>query len=177
GFTSELLCVVWVGFDDNRELNLEGAHSALPIWTAFMKKALQYRNYRVVKPFAPPSGVVTIQIDPDSGMPATPFCPATRAEVFIAGTEPVGVCPLHGGGEIDTTNVSGWDNPKIQPKVPAPRDPSMAPYPITQGAAPSQTRVPDVPAMAARSLPPDPALAPPSPPKKGLFRRLWGVVK
>ncbi len=26
GFTSELLCVVWVGFDDNRELNLEGAH-------------------------------------------------------------------------------------------------------------------------------------------------------
>lgn len=32
GFTSELLCVVWVGFDDNRELNLEGAHSAAPIW-------------------------------------------------------------------------------------------------------------------------------------------------
>ena len=29
GFTSELLCVVWVGFDDNRELDLEGAHSAL----------------------------------------------------------------------------------------------------------------------------------------------------
>ena len=25
GFTSELLCIVWVGFDDNRELDLEGA--------------------------------------------------------------------------------------------------------------------------------------------------------
>src|SRR5207302_4866369 len=31
GFTSQLLCVVWVGFDDNRDLNLEGAKSALPI--------------------------------------------------------------------------------------------------------------------------------------------------
>ena len=41
GYTSELLCIVWVGFDDNRELNLEGAHSALPIWTEFMKRALQ----------------------------------------------------------------------------------------------------------------------------------------
>ncbi|MGI8991507.1 MAG: penicillin-binding protein 1A [Bryobacteraceae bacterium] len=172
GFTSELLCVVWVGFDDNRELDLEGARSALPIWTAFMKKALQYRNYRAVKEFQPPSGIVTVEIDPESGMPVTPFCPATRSEVFIAGTEPVGVCPLHGSGEIDTTNVSGWDNPKIPP---APRDPSMVPYPITQGNAPSQT--PDVPAMASRTTPADPAQAPAPPPKKGLFRRLWGVVK
>ena len=38
GFTSELLCVVWVGFDDNKELNLEGAHSAAPIWAEFMKQ-------------------------------------------------------------------------------------------------------------------------------------------
>ena len=42
GYTSELLCVVWVGFDDNRELDLEGAHSAAPIWAEFMKRALQY---------------------------------------------------------------------------------------------------------------------------------------
>jgi penicillin-binding protein 1B len=40
GYTSELLCVVWVGFDDNKELNLEGAHSAAPIWAEFMKRAL-----------------------------------------------------------------------------------------------------------------------------------------
>ncbi len=40
GFTSDLLCIVWVGFDDNRELDIEGAHSALPIWTEFMKRAI-----------------------------------------------------------------------------------------------------------------------------------------
>ncbi len=32
GFTSKLICVVWVGFDDNRDFKLEGARSALPIW-------------------------------------------------------------------------------------------------------------------------------------------------
>ena len=42
GFTSELLCVVWVGFDDNRELDLEGAHSAAPIWAEFMKQAARH---------------------------------------------------------------------------------------------------------------------------------------
>ena len=30
GFTSKLICVVWVGFDDNRDFKLEGARSALP---------------------------------------------------------------------------------------------------------------------------------------------------
>ncbi len=44
GFTSQLLCVVWVGFDDNHDLNIEGAKSALPIWTEFMKRALQLQR-------------------------------------------------------------------------------------------------------------------------------------
>ena len=108
GYTSELLCVVWVGFDDNRELNLEGAHSAAPIWAEFMKRALEYREYRDTKPFRAPAGIVSITIDPESGMPAAPACPKTRSEVYIAGTEPVGVCPLHGGRGGPTT-VAGWD--------------------------------------------------------------------
>ena len=51
GFTSDLLCIVWVGFDDNRELDIEGAHSALPIWTEFMKRAIELRKYSDAKPF------------------------------------------------------------------------------------------------------------------------------
>ena len=38
GFTSNLLAVVWVGYDDDRDLNLTGAQSALPVWTEFMKR-------------------------------------------------------------------------------------------------------------------------------------------
>ena len=40
GFTPNLVCVVWVGFDDGSQLGLTGANSALPIWTDFMQVAL-----------------------------------------------------------------------------------------------------------------------------------------
>jgi penicillin-binding protein 1B len=95
GFTSQLLCVVWVGFDDNHDLNLEGAKAALPIWAEFMKRALQLQAYRDPKPFKPPSGISSAQIDPDTGMLATPNCPSSRSELFIAGTEPGESCSLH----------------------------------------------------------------------------------
>jgi penicillin-binding protein 1B len=121
GYTSELLCVVWVGFDDNRELNLEGAHSAAPIWAQFMKKALDYREYRDVKPFRAPEGIVTVEIDPESGMRATPLCPKRRTEVYVAGTEPVEMCPLHGGRGTDPTIITGWDSTATPVPAPAPR--------------------------------------------------------
>jgi penicillin-binding protein 1B len=95
GFTSELLCVVWVGFDDNRDLNLEGARSALPIWADFMKRAAQIRPYNSAHEFRAPSGVVTADICETSGELAGPYCPLVHSEVFIAGTEPRSICTTH----------------------------------------------------------------------------------
>jgi penicillin-binding protein 1B len=126
GFTSNLLCIVWVGFDDNRTLDLEGAHSALPIWTEFMKRAITLRKYADAKPFEAPDGVVTVTIDPESGMPANAQCPMQAPEVFIAGTEPVGTCPLH-GPKGDRTTVSGWDLPYSQPQHQLSLPPVQAP--------------------------------------------------
>jgi membrane peptidoglycan carboxypeptidase len=40
GFTPNLVCVVYVGFDDGSDLGMKGADSALPIWADFMKEAL-----------------------------------------------------------------------------------------------------------------------------------------
>jgi len=54
GFTSNLLAIAWVGYDDDRELKLPGADSALPVWTEFMKLATQYPAYRDAKPLSPP---------------------------------------------------------------------------------------------------------------------------
>ena len=119
GFTTELECIVWVGFDDSRELDLEGAHSAAPIWAEFMKRALAFRAYRDAKDFPAPDGVVSVEIDPQSGMPATPFCPIHKTEVFIAGTQPVGTCPLHGGSSPGATHVAGWELPAAPPVAPA----------------------------------------------------------
>ena len=92
GFTSDLLCVVWVGFDDYSELGLEGAHSALPIWTEFMLQAAHYQQYGDAKPFAPPPGVTRIAVDPDSGKLAGPDCPGSVTAYFINGTQPTSEC-------------------------------------------------------------------------------------
>jgi penicillin-binding protein 1B len=45
GYTSNLLCIVWVGNDDYTDIKLEGAHAAAPIWAEFMKKAVQLPQY------------------------------------------------------------------------------------------------------------------------------------
>ncbi len=100
GFTSELLCVVWVGYDDGHDLNLEGAKSALPVWTEFMKRALKHPRYADPKPFPAPPGITSALIDPETGELATPACTGMRNEVFIAGTEPQDYCPLHAGAPL-----------------------------------------------------------------------------
>jgi penicillin-binding protein 1B len=100
GFTKDLVCVVWVGFDDNRELTLEGAKSALPIWTEFMKQAAKFRRYQDARDFKAPSGIVSEHICPDSGELAGPHCPEERADMFISGTQPAIECRLHSNGSI-----------------------------------------------------------------------------
>jgi penicillin-binding protein 1B len=185
GYTSELLCVVWVGFDDNRDLDLEGAHSAAPIWMQFMKSALLYREYRDTKPFEAPDGIVSIDIDPESGMPATPACPTRQTEVYIAGTQPVGACPLHGGRMI--TTATGWDAAPSD-KAPAgerpPGDPSDNVPHIARPGGDGQAAPPTVARRAARPSPADTAQSSKQPepearkqPKPSLFRRLLNVFK
>jgi len=96
GFTSQLICVVWVGFDDSSDLKLEGARSALPIWTEFMKRAVALPSYRDAKPFRPPPGITSAYIDAETGELATENCPDGLFEFFIAGTEPTSACSRHG---------------------------------------------------------------------------------
>jgi membrane carboxypeptidase/penicillin-binding protein len=95
--------VVWVGFDDHRDLKLEGAKSALPIWTEFMKQAVLLLG--APKRFRQPPGVVSVEVDPVSGLLGTPQCPIVRSEVFIAGSQPVEFCNRH-GEPIDETRVT-----------------------------------------------------------------------
>jgi penicillin-binding protein 1B len=97
GFTPDLLCVVWVGFDDNAPVNLSGAKAALPIWVDFMKGALAG-----IKPSrfpVPPANIIFLDIDPTTGLLGTPSCPKTMSEAFVAGTEPQEYCSGHEGYE------------------------------------------------------------------------------
>jgi penicillin-binding protein 1B len=162
GFTSKIICVVWLGFDDNRDFKLQGARTALPIWVEFMKRAHQHREYRNVHAFDAPDGIVTEEIDADTGEVATARCPNRRSEVFIAGTQPVQVCHLHGGG---ATQVAGWEPFQQQPVAET-----------GSGEASGETRVlatRDNGPHTPRSIPITP-VAPPQPEKK---KSLWDHFK
>ncbi len=116
GFTTKLICVVWVGYDDNRDIGLEGARSALPVWTEFMKRAHQYRLYKRVGTFSAPEGVVSVEVDSATGKLASGSCSGTRrAEVFLAGTQPLETC---GGGGL--TQVASWDPDPPNPSAEGP---------------------------------------------------------
>ncbi|HME13629.1 MAG TPA: penicillin-binding transpeptidase domain-containing protein, partial [Candidatus Acidoferrum sp.] len=104
GFTSNLVCVIWVGFDDNRDLGLAGGAAAAPIWADFMLKATALPAYKDVKPFSMPDGVQSVSIDPESLQLATPSCPTTRDEVYVAGSAPTQFCDLHGGSHTASTS-------------------------------------------------------------------------
>lgn len=119
GYTSGLLCIVWVGFDDNRELRLDGASSALPIWTEFMKKAAALKPWLANNPFNAPEGITTAQIDAETGMLATPECPNVITETYISGSEPRQSCDptIHNWLRemIDKTPQSGKEKETINP--------------------------------------------------------------
>jgi penicillin-binding protein 1B len=100
GYTSNLLCIVWVGYDDYSDLRLEGAHTAAPIWAEFMKHAIQHPGYKDVHGFSQPAGVVDVQLDKVTNRLATASCPDDYTATFIAGTEPHDTCDNSAVGAI-----------------------------------------------------------------------------
>lgn len=87
GYTPNLVCVVWVGFDDGSQLGLTGANSALPIWTDFMGVALgEHPEWQ--GDWQMPAGIEQVAINEKTGGPASEQDPDKRIELFINGTSP-----------------------------------------------------------------------------------------
>jgi penicillin-binding protein 1B len=95
GYTPNLVCAVWVGFDDNEQLGLTGGEAALPIWTAFMKAALDLRPELGDKSFAQPDDVTFVEVDPDTDQLATGACPSHETVAMLAGQAPTTECYRH----------------------------------------------------------------------------------
>ena len=118
GYTSNLLCIVWVGFDDYSDLRLTGAVTAAPIWTEFMKKASALARYSDMRTFAQPTGVVDVQLDKVTNRLATPKCPDDYVSGFVAGTEPRDTCDLQNGMAGFFSRILGSDKPLTPPTQP-----------------------------------------------------------
>jgi penicillin-binding protein 1B len=72
GFSPRFLATIWVGYDDNRGLNLSGSQAAVPIFADF-SRSLPPQLF--AEGFPVPSDIVTADIDPDTGLLVTPYCP------------------------------------------------------------------------------------------------------
>ena len=94
GYTSNLICIVWVGNDDYTDIKIEGAHAAAPIWAEFMNRAIKLPQYSDVKPFTAPAGVTTVtRIDKATNLLADATCPDNSFYVaFLDGTAPQNTC-------------------------------------------------------------------------------------
>ena len=158
GYTSNLECIVWVGFDDNRDLTLSGTNSAAPIWGEFMKRAVTLPAYSDTETFDPPDGITTVTIDDNTLELATPACPNDRQEVYITGTEPTEFCDKSMAATPSDSWLSRAFGGSQQPKPPA-------------GASPSSA------ANQASGAPPAPGdqAASDASKKKGLLQRIFGI--
>jgi penicillin-binding protein 1B len=139
GFTSNLLCVIWIGFDDNRDLGLSGSQVAAPLWADFMKRAVELPRYRNTQPFDPPPGVMAESIDPRSGQLATPACPETVTEYFVSGSEPTQYCELHGSHLAQSpgtwlSHLFGKNGEPIPPPANSAAQPPAAANPAEQNS-------------------------------------------
>lgn len=90
GYSSEIACAVWVGYDDAKPLGggEAGGVTALPAWIDLMRAA---HDGRPKGEFPRPEGLVTVKIDPGTGKLAPEGAENALEEIFLAGTEPTEV--------------------------------------------------------------------------------------
>jgi penicillin-binding protein 1B len=92
GFTTNLLCIVWVGNDDYTDIKLQGADAAAPIWAEFMKHAVQLPQYSDTHDFTPPEGVQVVSLDKATNLLSDAACPNSYDAAFLDGTAPTDPC-------------------------------------------------------------------------------------
>ncbi len=127
GYTPNLVCVVWVGFDDGSQLGLTGANSALPIWTDFMEVALaEHPEWQ--GDWQMPAGIEQVAINPKTGGPASEDDPDKRIELFINGTAAQGASPLETEPEATPeTDESPLPPDQVLPPMTTPPSPPPSP--------------------------------------------------
>jgi len=96
GYTPNLVCVVWIGLDDNQQLGLTGASAALPAWVDFVKAAVELKPELGGRNFECPAGIKFVEIDADNGSLSTLSCPHRELIAVTERLAPNIECFLHG---------------------------------------------------------------------------------
>ncbi|MFT3931901.1 MAG: penicillin-binding protein 1A [Spongiibacteraceae bacterium] len=112
GYSSGIVTTVWAGFDSNKPMGKDeyGSTVALPIWIEYMRAALAGKPER---PFKQPQGVVSLRINPHTGLEASPDQPDAVFEYFtednLPGQGMPGFAPSDNGESAPSSGVSEHD--------------------------------------------------------------------
>lgn len=119
GYTPNLVCAVWIGFDDNQQLGLTGAEAALPAWIDFMQDAIAIRPSLGGSSFIKPRGITSVKVDPETGFLAGPTCPSSMTVNVSAQFAPIVECLEHRPDEPDmiyeeySTELEGLESSEV----------------------------------------------------------------
>jgi penicillin-binding protein 1B len=172
GYTSNLLCIIWIGNDDYTDIKLQGAHAAAPIWAEFMNRAIKIPQYSDMKPLGPPpDGIDILRINDPTSLIADDSCPDHNFDAaFLVGTGPSTTCS-HMGEDTQSLGsriFSFFTGKSANPAAPPQKNPT-------------QTTPQNQPAQSyPQPQPNQPAPAPPPPPPakhRGFFQKLFGGGK
>ncbi len=110
GFTTDLLCSVWIGRDDSTPIGdkITGGGAAVPIWLEVMQKAHPPTK---IRDFAPPPNVTFARVEPWGGDPGG-VGPDSVWMPFVRGTLP--------GPFLAGAPLRSFDDAVPAPAVPAP---------------------------------------------------------
>jgi len=143
GYTSNLLCIVWVGNDDYSDIKLEGADAAAPIWAEFMKRAVQLPQYSDTKDFDAPAGITEVQLDKATNLIADAACPGnTFTAAFLDGTQPTDTCDHANGDQRNLfQKIFGLGQKPVGPPPPVQAQQPVPPpaQPVAPAVQPAQT--------------------------------------
>jgi penicillin-binding protein 1B len=169
GYTSNLICVVWVGNDDYSDLKIQGADAAGPIWANFMKRAVKLPQYSDTQQFAPPQGVSIVSLDKATNLLADASCPDDWTAAFLDGTQPVTTCDQSANDQRNFFQKLFGVGQAPAPNVGQPMPPQQ---PGQNGTPPGQQPNPGQPPQQqqpAAQIPP-----PVKPKKQGFWGKLFG---
>jgi len=93
GYNRDIVVTTWVGFDENRSLKEYGAMAALPMWMYFMEAALKDKPEHSLDP---PPGIVSVKIDPNTGLLAREDQESAVYEFFTENNIPTFTAPTAG---------------------------------------------------------------------------------
>ena len=87
GYNKDIVCAVWVGYDDNSSLVKSDYKYAQNIW---FNSVEYYEKDKEVSWYTKPKNVSVVLVDPISGKPVDENAPKKKFMYFIKGTEPTG---------------------------------------------------------------------------------------